>query len=89
VQQRATLPTWSTLFLSAGGTAFSLGTGHMTGWHTGVISTRATWTAPDGRVTAIRYAVFTDRARPHTATVELSLRPRWTGTATVTDLIND
>jgi trehalose/maltose hydrolase-like predicted phosphorylase len=56
--------------------------------HTGVISTAATWTAPDGHITGLRYDVFTDRSRPGAATVRLQLTPKWSGTATVTDLID-
>src|SRR5207244_12846529 len=58
VQQRANLPTWSTLTFSDGGQDFSLGTGQVSGWqeqldpHTGAISTTATGSAPDGQVTA-------------------------------------
>jgi trehalose/maltose hydrolase-like predicted phosphorylase len=94
VQQRANLPAWSTLAFSDGGQQFSLGTGQVSGWqqqldlHTGVISTTATWTAPDGHVTDLRYDLFTDRARPDAAIVRLQLTPRWSGTATVTDLID-
>jgi trehalose/maltose hydrolase-like predicted phosphorylase len=94
VQQRANLPTWSTLRFSDGGQGFSPGTGQVTGWrqqldlHTGMIRTTATWTAPDGHVTDLRYEVFTDRARPDAAVVRLQLIPRWSGTATVTDLID-
>jgi trehalose/maltose hydrolase-like predicted phosphorylase len=94
VQQRANLPTWSTLAFSDGGQDFSLGTGQVSGWkqqldlRDGVISTTATWTAPNGHVTDLRYAVFTDRARPDAAIVRLQLIPRWSGTATVTDLID-
>src|SRR5581483_1225202 len=36
----------------------------------------------------LRYDVFTDRARPHAAIVRLQLIPRWSGTATVTDMID-
>ena len=56
--------------------------------HSGVISTTATWTAPDGHVTDLRYDVFTDRSRPDAAIVRLQLTPQWSGTATVTDLID-
>ena len=91
VQQRANLPTWSTLMFSDGGQPFSLSTGQTTGWrqsidlHTGVIATSATWTAPDGHVTGLAYRVLTDRADPHVGLVTLTLTPRWTGTATITD----
>ena len=45
----------------------------------------ATWTAPDGHVTGLRYDVYIDRARPDAAVVRLELAPRWSGTATVAD----
>jgi trehalose/maltose hydrolase-like predicted phosphorylase len=93
VQQRANIPTWSTLSFSDGGRTFSpTSTARRTsGWRqsldlrTGVISTSARWTGPDGHVTDIAYQVFTDRAREHVGVVQLVLRPQWTGTATVTD----
>jgi trehalose/maltose hydrolase-like predicted phosphorylase len=94
VQQRADLPAWSGLAFGDGGQDFSLTAGQVSRWrqqidlHTGVITTTATWTAPDGHVTGLRYDVYTDRARPHAAVVRLELTPRWTGTATVTDLID-
>jgi trehalose/maltose hydrolase-like predicted phosphorylase len=94
VQQRANIPTWSTLTFADGGQPFSLSTGTTTGWrqsldlHTGIITTSATWKAPDGHVTALRYQVLTDRADAHLGLVELTLTPRWSGTATVTDEID-
>ncbi len=94
VQQRANLPAWSGLAFSDGGQDFSLTAGQVSGWrqqldlHDGVITTTATWTAPDGHVTGLRYDVFTDRARPGAAVVRLELTPRWSGTATVTDTID-
>ena len=48
VQQRANIPTWSTLTFADGGRPFSLTSGTTTGWrqsidlHTGIISTSAT-----------------------------------------------
>ncbi len=94
VQQRANIPTWSTLLFADGGQTFSTSTGTTSGWgqtinfHTGVVSTHATWTAPDGHVTDITYQVLTDRARQHVGLVRLVLVPQWTGTATVTDEID-
>ena len=79
---------------SDGGQPFSTSTGTTSGWrqsidlHTGIVSTNATWTAPDGHVTDIGYQVFTDRASEHEAVVRLVLVPHWTGTATVTDEID-
>ena len=54
----------------------------------GVVSTTAARTAPDGHVTDVRYAVFTDWARPDGAIVCLQLILRWSGTAKVTNLID-
>src|SRR5438270_11576190 len=102
VQQRANLPAWSWLAFGEGGQQFSVdtgtaagtGTGTVSGWRqqidlrNGVVTTTATWTAPDGHVTTLSYDVFTDRARPHVAVVRLRFAPRWSGTATVTDAID-
>jgi trehalose/maltose hydrolase-like predicted phosphorylase len=94
VQQRANIPTWSTLTFSDGGQPFSLSTGQTTDWrqsldfHTGVVSTTARWTAPDGHVTDLSYEMLTDRARQHIGLVRLTLTPHWSGTATVTDAID-
>lgn len=77
-----------------GRSAFALGTGTVTGWRqrldlrTGVVTTTLRWRAPDGHVTDLRYAVATDRARQHVATVRLAAVPHWTGRAAVTDLID-
>ncbi|HEX5192494.1 MAG TPA: glycosyl hydrolase family 65 protein [Solirubrobacteraceae bacterium] len=91
VQQRANIPTWSTLTFSDGGHAFSPTTGKVSGYRqsidlrTGIITTRARWTAPDGHVTNLMFQVLTDRAREHVGLVRLTVRPQWSGTATVTD----
>ena len=91
VQQRANIPTWSTLTFADGGHAFSPKAGKVSGYRqsidlrTGVINTRARWTAPDGHVTNLTYQVLADRAREHVGLVRLTVRPQWTGTATVTD----
>jgi trehalose/maltose hydrolase-like predicted phosphorylase len=94
VQERANIPTWSTLKLRVGDHTFSLNTGTVRGWRqrlnlrTGLISTTARWTAPNGQVTDLRYTAFTDRARRHVGLVRLTLTPHWTGSAQVEDLID-
>ncbi len=94
VQQRANIPTWSTLHFGDGSATFSLGSGTITGWrqsldlHDGVITTVARWHAPDGHVTDLRYDVFTDRWRKYVASVRLTVTPHWSGSAVVTDLID-
>jgi trehalose/maltose hydrolase-like predicted phosphorylase len=94
VQKRANLPTWSGLAFTDGGQDFAPRAGQVSGWrqqldlHDGSITTTARWTAPNAHVSDLRYVVFTDRALPGVATVRLELTPHWTGTATVTDLID-
>ncbi len=94
VQQRASIPDWSALRFSVGGKTFSLSSGKVTGWRqsidlrTGIITTEATWRAPDGRATRLRYQVLTDRADQWIGLVSLTVTPQWSGHATVTDLID-
>jgi trehalose/maltose hydrolase-like predicted phosphorylase len=94
VQQRANIPTWSTLTFSDGGQPFSLTAGHTTGWrqsidlHTGIVTTTARWTAPNGHVTDLAYTVLTSRARSQVGLVHLTIKPHWSGTASVTDEID-
>ena len=93
VQQRANIPTWSTLLFGDGSTTFTSAS-QATGWrqsldlHTGVITTSGTWNAPDGHTATFSYQVFTDRADQHVGVVQLQLTPGWSGTATVTDEID-
>jgi trehalose/maltose hydrolase-like predicted phosphorylase len=94
VQQRANIPTWSTLTLGVGGGSFEPRTGKVSAYrqsldlHTGIVTTSGRWTAPDGRITDVTYRVLTDRAREDVGLVRLTFTPRWSGTATVTDLID-
>ncbi|HKC27229.1 MAG TPA: glycosyl hydrolase family 65 protein [Jatrophihabitans sp.] len=94
VQQRANIPTWSTLGFGDGTDNFALNSGTVTGWrqqlnlHDGVITTSARWQAPDGHVADLKYQVFTDRARKYVGTVRLTVTPHWTGKLSVTDLID-
>src|ERR1700743_3842564 len=75
VQQRANIPTWSTLTFADGGHAFSPNAsghpGKVSGYRqsidlrTGIVTTDARWTAPDGHVTTITYQELTSRALEH------------------------
>ena len=56
--------------------------------HTGIVTTTATWTAPDGHVTDLAYQVLTDRANPSVGLVRLQFTPHWSGVATVDDDID-
>ncbi|HTX09884.1 MAG TPA: glycosyl hydrolase family 65 protein [Solirubrobacteraceae bacterium] len=94
VQQRANIPTWSTLTFSDGGQQFTVPGPGVSNWrqsldlHTGVVTTNATWTAPDGHVTDLTYQVLTDRASQYVGLVRMQFTPQWSGTATVTDAID-
>ncbi len=94
VQQRANIPTWSTLTFSDGGQPFTVPGPGVSDWrqsldlHTGVVTTSARWTAPDGHVTDLTYQVLTDRASQFVGLVRMQLTPQWSGVATVTDAID-
>jgi trehalose/maltose hydrolase-like predicted phosphorylase len=94
VQQRANIPTWSTLQFGDGTQTFSPTTGTVSGWrqsldlHTGIITTTANWRAGDGHAAKLTYQVLTDRANAHLGIVQLTVIPQWTGTATVSDEID-
>ena len=94
VQQRANIPTWSTLTFSDGGQPFAVPGAGVSRWrqsldlHTGIVTTTARWTAPDGHVTDLTYQVLTDRASQYVGLVRLQLTPHWSGVATVTDAID-
>lgn len=54
----------------------------------GTITTSYTWTSPSGKSADVVYKVRTDRSQPHVGMVTLSVTPRWTGSATFTDLFD-
>jgi trehalose/maltose hydrolase-like predicted phosphorylase len=54
----------------------------------GLLTTHATWTSPAGRVTDLTYQVLADRADPQVAAVRLVFVPQWSGTATVTGMLD-
>ncbi|MGN6867855.1 MAG: glycosyl hydrolase family 65 protein [Solirubrobacteraceae bacterium] len=94
VQQRANIPTWSTLAFSENGQTFNVPGPGVSNWrqsldlHTGIVTTTVRWTAPDGRVTDLTYQVLTDRAGQFVGLVRLQFTPHWSGPATVTDAID-
>jgi trehalose/maltose hydrolase-like predicted phosphorylase len=94
VQQRANIPTWSTLTFAENGNTFTVPGSGVGSWrqsldlHTGIVTTTSRWTAPDGHVTDLTYQVLTDRANPFVGLVRLQLTPHWSGVATITDAID-
>ena len=95
VQQRANIPTWSTLTFSDGGQTFA-GTGRRASRTGASRSTCTPASSPPRRAgprpTATSptsaYQVLTDRAGQYVGLVRLQFTPHWTGTATVTDAID-
>ena len=92
VQQRANLPTWSSLVPVVNGHAFDPAA--VTGWrqsldlHTGIVTTRGRWRADGSHVSAVTFQVLADRARAHVAAVRLTITPQWSGRVAVRDLID-
>jgi trehalose/maltose hydrolase-like predicted phosphorylase len=99
-ERRAGVPTWSTLGFSDGSATFGdvpragARLGRIVRYRQsldlrdGVLSTTITWRSPVGRVTDLTFAVFADRARAHVAAVRMSITPHWSGTATITDVLD-
>ncbi|MFI9046610.1 discoidin domain-containing protein [Streptomyces sp. NPDC053427] len=98
-QAIAAIPTWTTLDVTADGPrpeTFSAATapGRISHYRQtlslrcGFLRTSLTWTAADGRTTDLVYDVLADRNDPHTGAVRLRMTPHWTGTATVTDILD-
>lgn len=56
--------------------------------HHGLLTTDATWESPAGRTTDLSYQVLVDQAEPHVAAVRLVFVPHWSGTATITGMLD-
>ncbi|MGC5168827.1 carbohydrate-binding protein [Luteimicrobium sp. DT211] len=57
--------------------------------HTGILTTRLTWTSPAGHRTRLTYEVFVSRAATHVAAVRVTAQPLgWSGRATFVDLLD-
>ena len=101
VDQRANIPTWSTLAFSDGsGTYGQLpgssadGQGTVSNYrqtldlYKGLLTTQATWTSPAGHATDLSYQVMVDQALQRVAAVRLTFTPHWSGTADITGLFD-
>src|SRR3954471_3916557 len=92
----AAIPTWSTLKVSSGADTYSATppAGQISNFRQtlflrcGVLRTSLTWTPRTGRATDLVYDVLAARNRPHVGVVRLTVSPRWSGPATVTDIID-
>src|SRR3954469_5817376 len=92
----AAIPTWSTLKVTAGADTYSAATpaSQISNFRQtlflrcGVLRTTLTWTPRAGRATDLAYDVIAARNSPHVGAVRLTVTPRWSGDATVTDVID-
>ncbi|MGR6970567.1 ricin-type beta-trefoil lectin domain protein [Streptomyces cynarae] len=97
IEQRASLPTWTTLGFGRSGdaqpsTTIDPATDGTTSNYkqsldlrTGVLTTSYDWTSPAGDTTSLTYEVSANRADGHLGTVSLRAVPHWSGTATAMD----
>src|SRR3954469_14220074 len=94
IERRAALPAWSTLRYDDGSGAYSLDRGQVANYlqeldvRTGTLTTSLDWTSPAGKTVRLRYDVTPDRARRHAAIERLQLTPQFSGTVTVTDVLD-
>jgi trehalose/maltose hydrolase-like predicted phosphorylase len=92
-QGAVNVPGWTALDFSDGTATYGLSTGTLLSYHqaldlrAGTVTTAVTWASPGGRVTDLRYVVVLDRARARIGAVDLRVRPHWSGTAQVTDVL--
>jgi trehalose/maltose hydrolase-like predicted phosphorylase len=93
----AAIPTWTTLAVTVDGETYSPSTpaAQISDFRQtlflrcGLLRTSLTWTTADGRrSTALVYDVIADRVDEHAAAVRLRLTPRWSGEATVSDVLD-
>src|SRR3954449_1982092 len=92
----AAIPTWSTLKVTVGADTYSAATPatqisnfrQTLFLRCGVLRTTLTWTPSAGHATDLAYDVIAARNSPHVGAVRLTITPHWSGSATVTDLID-
>src|SRR4051812_22830282 len=94
IERRAALPAWSTLRYDDGSGPYALDRGQVANYHqaldlrTGTLTTPPDWPPPAGKTVHLQYDVTPDRARRHAATERLRFTPQFSGTVTVTDLLD-
>ncbi|MFK0099553.1 discoidin domain-containing protein [Streptomyces sp. NPDC091040] len=94
----AALPTWSTLDFAPDGEGkdnyAAAPNSALTSYRQeldvrrGLVTTSTSWRSASGRTTDLTYEVLVDRQRAHVGAVRLTVTPRWSGTASVTDLLD-
>jgi trehalose/maltose hydrolase-like predicted phosphorylase len=94
IERRAALPAWSTLDYDDGSGRFDVDRGKVSKYQQtlnladGTLTTRLTWTSPGHKTADLAYTVATDRVHKHAAFTRLRVTPHFTGTFTVTDVID-
>ncbi|MDP9293989.1 MAG: discoidin domain-containing protein [Actinomycetota bacterium] len=94
--QDAAIPTWSTLTVGTGSDVYTPTTPgarvsrfkQTLYMACGLLRTTLTWTATDGKATDLVYDVIARRGDPHVGAVRVQMTPRWSGEATVTDVLD-
>ncbi|MET7366492.1 discoidin domain-containing protein [Streptomyces sp. NPDC005566] len=94
----AALPTWSTLDFATDGQGkdsyAAAPNSTLTSYRQeldvrrALVTTSTSWLSVTGRTTDLTYEVLADRERAHVGAVRLTVTPRWSGTASVTDLLD-
>ena len=87
------VPQWTGMQFSDGNSTWSTTTGTALAYRQsldllhGVLATSVRWRSDSGRVTDLTYEVVVDRARLHVGLVMLRIKPEWTGSASVNDVL--
>jgi trehalose/maltose hydrolase-like predicted phosphorylase len=92
----ASLPTWSTMTLGVAGqtltptTAASQVTGYQQSvdLRRGLVTTSLTWTPAQGMATSVSFEVLANRANMHLGQVRMTVTPNWTGTLSLSALLD-
>lgn len=92
----AAIPNWSGLLVGVGEHTYSPATpaAQITNFaqtlhlRCGLVRTRLTWTAPDGKATELVYDVLTDQSDQHVGAVHVTVVPHWSGDMVVSDLVD-
>jgi trehalose/maltose hydrolase-like predicted phosphorylase len=92
----ASLPTWSGLSLTVGGDVLdaSVPSSAISGYSqtldmkNAIVTTSLTWTPKPGEATAVTYQVLANRQQMHLGQVQVEITPSWSGTLSLTGLLD-
>jgi trehalose/maltose hydrolase-like predicted phosphorylase len=92
----ASLPTWSGLSLAVGGDVLDAsapasavsGYSQTLDMKNAIVTTSLTWTPKPGEATAVTYQVLANRQQMHLGQVQVEITPSWSGTLSLTGLLD-